>query len=345
MATGTVFDIQRYSIHDGPGIRTTVFLKGCPLSCKWCHNPEGQSADVELTFLENRCGRCGACLAVCRHGAISWGEGEPGGASSLSGRGDDDGASGLDKHGITGGSCAPVTDRTKCARCGECAKVCFSGARELTGKEMSVRQVMSEVERDIPFYEESGGGVTLSGGEPLTQAGFAAELLEASKDRGIHTVLDTCGFAEWSAVDLVRRHVDLFLYDLKLLADAKHRELVGVSNVEIIRNLRELAARGHDIVLRVPIIPGVNEDDDSIGRMGAFAAALPGLIGVDVLPYHHIGAEKYRRLGRPYSLDGLAPPSAERMTEIAGMLAGFGLAVNRRADADRKSGRAKTAKS
>ncbi len=339
MATGTVFDIQRYSIHDGPGIRTTVFLKGCPLSCKWCHNPEGQSGDVELTFLENRCGRCGACLSVCRHGAIAWGGGEPGA------RGRDGGASGLDKHGITDGSCAPVTDRTKCARCGECAKVCFSGARELTGKEMSVRQVMSEVERDIPFYEESGGGVTLSGGEPLTQAGFAAELLETSRDRGIHTVLDTCGFAEWGAVDLVRRHVDLFLYDIKFLDDAKHRELVGVSNAGMISNLIELARLGHNIVLRVPVIPGFNDDYESIHQIGAFAATLPHLISVDVLPYHKIGIEKYRRLGRPYSLSGLAPPPEERMAGIAGMLAGFGLAVNRRADADRKSGRAKTAKS
>jgi pyruvate formate lyase activating enzyme len=224
-------------------------------------------------------------------------------------------------------------------------KVCFSGARELAGKEMSVEQVMSEVERDVPFFDESGGGVTLSGGEPLAQAGFAAELLEASKGKGMHTVLDTCGFAEWSALDLVRRHVDLFLYDLKLFDEARHREFVGVSNVGIIRNLRELAARGHDVVLRVPIIPGVNEDDDSIRRMGAFAAALPGLVGVDVLPYHLIGAEKYERFGRPYSLVGLAPPAEERMTEIAGMLAGFGLAVNRRVDADRESGQVKTAES
>ena len=319
MSTGTVFDIQRYSIHDGPGIRTTVFLKGCPLSCAWCHNPEGQSGEPELVFRENRCGRCGACLTVCKHGAISWGESAADGTGERS-------------QSVEAG--APATDRSKCRRCGECATVCFSGARELAGRTMTVAQVMSEVGRDAPFYAESGGGVTLSGGEPLAQAGFAAELLAAASGSGIHTVLDTCGFAEWDTMDLVRRHVDLFLYDLKLLDEARHGQLVGVSNAAILRNLRELARLGHDVVLRVPIIPGVNEDDESIRQIGAFAASLPRLIRVDVLPYHHIGAEKYTRLGRPYSLAGLVPPSVKRMAEIAGMLAGFGLAVNRRTGAD-----------
>lgn len=309
MATGTVFDIQRYSIHDGPGIRTTVFLKGCPLSCKWCHNPEGQSGEIELIFRENRCGKCGACLTVCKHGAISWDASGP------------DSSRGPDKPGM------PVTDRTKCRRCGECTLVCFSEARELTGKEMSVDQVMSEVERDIPFYEESGGGITLSGGEPLMQGSFALELLKTSKARGTHTCLDTCGFAEWSTIDSVRQYVDLFLYDLKLIDDRKHQEFVGVSNRMITENLRALAQRGHNIVLRVPIIPGINEDDENIRQIGAFAAALPHLISVGILPYHHISIEKYNRLSRPYSLAGLGPPSDQRMTEIASILTGCGLAV------------------
>jgi pyruvate formate lyase activating enzyme len=329
LATGAVFDIQRYSIHDGPGIRTTVFLKGCQLSCKWCHNPEGQSAKPELIFRENRCGRCGACLAACTHGAISWSGGAAGGA----GAGRRAGAEGVVAVRGDGGTGAPVTDRAKCVRCGECAKVCFSGARELIGREMSVGQVVAEAERDAPFYEESGGGVTLSGGEPLAQPEFARELLADLKKMGIHTALDTCGFAEWDTIDMLRRYVDLFLYDLKLMDDLRHRDLVGVSNAGIIRNLSELSQLGHNVILRLPIIPGVNEDDASIRKIGAFAAGLTRLISVDVLPYHHIGTEKYRRLGRPYALEGLAPPSAERMTEIARTLAGYGLAVNRRADA------------
>ena len=327
MATATIFDIQRYSIHDGPGIRTTVFLKGCPLSCRWCHNPEGQFGEPELIFRENRCGRCGACLTVCKHGAISWGSGAPGGTRGP-------GGAARDQRFHTSTPGGPVTNRTKCVRCGECTKVCFSGARELAGKQMSVAQVMSEVERDIPFYEESGGGVTLSGGEPLAQADFAADVLETSKRRGIHTTLDTCGFAEWSAVDLVRRHVDLFLYDLKLMDDARHRELTGVSNAGIIRNLSELARLGHNIVLRLPVIPSFNDDYESIRQIGAFAATLPHLISVDVLPYHKIGIEKYRRLGKLYSLAGLPLPPEEIMAGIAGILAGFGLAVNRRTRAD-----------
>jgi pyruvate formate lyase activating enzyme len=324
LVTGTVFDIQRYSIHDGPGIRTTVFLKGCPLSCAWCHNPEGQSREPELIFRENRCGRCGACLTACKHGAISW-DGNEGGPGVTPERG---------QRGEARGPGAPITDRTRCVRCGECTKMCFSGARELAGREMSVEQVMSEVERDVPFYEESGGGVTLSGGEPLAQAGFAAELLAASKDRGIHTALDTCGFAEWDTMDRVRRHVDLFLYDLKLMDDSRHRELAGVSNAGIIRNLSELARRGHNIILRLPVIPSFNDDYESIRQIGALAATLPHLISVDVLPYHKIGIEKYRRLSRRYSLAGLPPPPEERMAGIVGILAGFGLAVNRKAYAD-----------
>ena len=330
MATGMIFDIQRYCIHDGPGIRTTVFLKGCPLSCAWCHNPEGQSAEPELTFRENRCGRCGACLAACRRGAISWG----GAAACGADVGRQAGAEGAGAGTSEGGPGVPVTDRTKCVRCGECAKVCFSGARELAGKEMPVEGVVAEVERDAPFYEESGGGVTLSGGEPLAQAEFVRGLLAALKHKGLHTTLDTCGYAEWDTIDRLRRHVDLFLYDLKLMDDLRHRELAGVSNADIIRNLRELSRLGHDIILRLPIIPGVNEDDESIREIGAFAASLPRLISVDVLPYHHIGEEKYRRLGRPYALEGLAPPSAERTAQIAGILAGFGLAMNRRRNAD-----------
>jgi pyruvate formate lyase activating enzyme len=294
---GVVFDIRKYSIHDGPGIRTTVFFKGCPLNCWWCHNPESQSQATELIFRDNRCIRCGACLAACAHGAISW---------------DADG---------------PVTDRTKCALCGSCVTTCYSGARELVGQEMTVARVMADIERDIAFYDESGGGVTISGGEPLLQQDFLLALLRVCKEKEIHTAVDTCGFAMWETIERIRQHVDLFLYDLKLMDDARHRQFTGVSNKSILRNLLALSQLGHSIMLRVPIIPGINDDDEALRQIGTFAAALPRLDGVDILPYHHIGADKYLRLGKTYKLSETQPPSAERIDEIAQILNEFGLRV------------------
>ncbi len=297
MTQGTVFDIKRFSIHDGPGIRTTVFFKGCPLSCWWCHNPESQAAEPELVFRANRCIRCGACLTACPEDAIS-----------------------MDSDGVS-------TDMEMCTRCGACVEVCYAEARELVGREMSVAQVVAEVERDVPFFDGSGGGVTFSGGEPLMQWRFLLGLLQACQEREIHTALDTCGFSPWEALDRVREHVDLFLYDLKLVDDARHRKFTGVSNASILSNLHALSREGHRIVLRVPIIPGVNDDDASVQRIGAFAAALPHLDGVDLLPYHHAGVDKYERLSRVYRLPRTHPPSGERMARVAHVLREFGLQV------------------
>jgi pyruvate formate lyase activating enzyme len=290
LTTGIVFDIRRYSIHDGPGIRTAVFLKGCPLSCWWCHNPESQSPAPEMIVRENRCVRCGACVEACPEDAISWDGG------------------------------GPVTDWDRCERCGICAGACYAGAREQIGREMTVADVLAEIERDVAFYDESGGGVTLSGGEPLAQREFTLALLQACKAREIHTALDTCGFASWSVLDGVRPYVDLFLYDLKLMDDSRHREVVGVPVGPILANLRALSERGHAIRIRVPVIPGINDDDESIRQIAAFAASLPGLEGIDLLPYHSTAADKYARMNKPYKLSGARPLSQERMTEIAGIL-------------------------
>ncbi len=296
-STGIVFDIRKYSIHDGPGIRTAVFFKGCPLSCWWCHNPESQSAAIEMIFRENRCIACEACLAACEQGAITW-----------NGNG-------------------PVTDPNKCRLCGACAAVCYAEARQQVGREMTVEQVMAEIERDIVFYDESGGGVTISGGEPLLQRDFLSALLHACREKEIHTALDTSGFAAWETIDRIRGDVDLFLYDLKLIDDARHRQVTGVSNAPILRNLQALSQRGHVIRLRVPVIPGINADDESVRQIGAFAAALPHLSGVDLLPYHHIGIDKYARMNRVYKLPETRPPSDERLAEIAHILDSFGLTV------------------
>ncbi len=296
-ANGLVFDIRRFSIHDGPGIRTAVFFKGCPLSCRWCHNPESQSAHAEIMLHAGRCIRCGACAAVCDRGAIP---AELGDAN---------------------------VDLNKCDLCGACIDVCYSEAREIVGREMTVAQVMSEIERDIPFFDESHGGVTFTGGEPLVQRGFLLELLRECRAREIHTALDTCGFAAWEAFESVRGYVDLFLYDLKLVDDNAHREFTGVSNVLILQNLHRLAAAGHRIILRVPVIPGVNDDTENIRRTGELAASLAHVERVDLLPYHHAGADKYDRLSKTYLLPQTRPPSDARMSDLERALLDLGLTV------------------
>ena len=297
MTTGIIFDIKKFSIHDGPGIRTTVFFKGCPLSCWWCHNPESQALQPEMVFRANRCINCGACVEACPQDAIS-----------------QDGK-------------IVSTDRKKCTLCGDCVAVCYAEAREMVGQEMSVPQVIAEIERDVVFYDESGGGVTFSGGEPLMQHDFLLALLQACREREIHTALDTCGFASWETLDSVRGYVDLFLYDLKLMDDAKHQKFVGVPSELILSNLQALSGHGHDIFLRVPIIPGITDGEENIRQIGKFAAALPHLNQVDILPYHHTAAEKYSRLHKVYQLPETRPPSERHMAEIAQTLRGFGLQV------------------
>jgi pyruvate formate lyase activating enzyme len=298
VTTGVVFDIRRYAIHDGPGIRTTVFLKGCALTCAWCHNPESQAVGYEAMLRESRCIRCGACVDACGHGAISWTD------------------------------AGPLTDRARCAACGDCTAVCYAEARERVGREMTVDAVLAEVARDAPFYAESGGGLTLSGGEPLLQREFTTALLRGAKAQGYHTALDTCGFAPWEAFERLRGFVDVFLYDLKLMDDTRHRRFTGVTNAPVLENLRALSARGHRIVLRVPVVPGITDDAENLRALAAFAAELPHLAGVDLLPYHPIGTAKYDRLDRPYALADTTAPSAQRMAEIARILAGHGLRVS-----------------
>jgi len=298
LTTGIVFDIKQFSIHDGPGIRTTVFLKGCPLSCWWCHNPEGQAKHPELILRPERCIHCGACLDVCDRDAILVDESNP------------------------------STDRERCNACGACAEVCYAEAREIVGREMSVTDVMDEIELDAAFYDQSGGGVTFSGGEPLVQPTFLRELLRACKEAGLHTALDTCGFAPWRVLEDIREDVDLFLYDLKLMDDARHRAFTGVSNGPVLQNLWKLSERGHRIIIRVPIVPGMNDDEENWRQLGAFAADLPSLERVDLLPYHRIGRDKYHRLGKLCPMPETDPPAEERVREIAERMRQRGLAAS-----------------
>jgi pyruvate formate lyase activating enzyme len=297
LTTGIIFDVKKFSIHDGPGIRTTVFLKGCPLHCSWCHNPEGQDPEPQLLYRADRCLGCGECIQVCPEGAIQ-----------------------RDGDVVT-------TDAEACSLCGACVKVCYPDAREMVGRQVSVAEVLAEVERDIPFYDQSGGGVTFSGGEPLLQPEFLLLLLRACKERGIHTAVDTCGHSDWQPLDDIREYVDLFLYDLKLIDDEKHRSFTGVSNQSSLDNLQALSRHGENIILRVPLIPGVNDGEDNLQATGKLAAALPSLMRLDLLPYHNTAMHKYRRLGREFSLPDTQRPSDDHLGVIAGTLREFGLQV------------------
>jgi pyruvate formate lyase activating enzyme len=279
--TGLIFHIQRFSVNDGPGIRTTVFFKGCPLRCRWCHNPESISPFSQLLLREERCIRCGECASFCRNGAIRKIDG------------------------------TYVTDRDICLVCGTCLAACNAEAREIVGREMTTDEVLSEVEKDRVFYDQSGGGITISGGEPLFQHEFLLSLLVASKEKSIHTTVDTTGYASPEILEHISKFVDLFLYDVKTLDDERHREFAGVSNRLILGNLRRLVGWGRHVIVRIPLITGVNDDEASIRGIGEFVQGLGGVSEIHVLPFHTTGIEKYRRLGMTYRFS--AAPSPDRI--------------------------------
>lgn len=284
-ALGLIFDVMRFSLHDGPGIRTTVFFKGCPLECWWCHNPEGISSELEVIYFADRCVRCGDCVAACPHHAITW----------------DD---------------RPVHNAQLCQKYGECAAVCPAEATQMAGRWVTVEQMMAEVARDQVFFDESGGGVTFSGGEPFLQSRFLEEALEACRARRIHTVVETCGVANRAALLRAAPNVDLFLYDLKLMDADKHRRYTGAGNETILDNLRALAETHRNIIVRMPVIPGINDDAQNATDLAQFLK-LAGIRRLDLLPYHEIGSDKYRRLNRAYQLEELRPPSSEQMQKLA----------------------------
>lgn len=267
---GFIFDIQRFSIYDGPGIRTNVFFKGCNLRCKWCHNPESQLRKAQLMFYAEKCVSCGKCAGVCNK-----------------------------------------TFTPECVACGKCAGVCTHSARKISGYETDADAVVNKVLRDTEFYRTSGGGVTLSGGEPLLQADFAAEILEKCKKNGIHTAVETAGNVKPSVLEKVLPFTDLFLYDIKCISPDLHRELTGADNSLILENARMLKSCGKAALFRMPVIPGMN--DGEVKRVSEFAGDAP----LELLAYHKTGCGKYDALNMPYEASEVEPPTEKFMRALA----------------------------
>ncbi len=290
---GVVTDIQRFSIHDGPGIRTLVFLKGCPLVCPWCSNPETQKTERQILFYAFKCIGCGRCKEVCPRGAILEGD--------------------------------IRIDTDKCDLCGLCTEACPPGALQMSGSTMSVGELLDVVEKDRVFYEKSGGGVTFSGGEPLVQHEFLGEALASMREAGIHTAIETTGYARWPVLDGIREYVDLFLYDLKIMDPERHRKVTGVSNEVILQNLKKLTASGAGITVRVPVIPGYTSDEANLRSVFEFVSSLDSTPEVNILPYHKLGKSKYGYAGREYGLDEIEPPEDGEMQAIAALAESYDL--------------------
>ncbi len=288
---GIVFDIKRYAVHDGPGVRTVVFLKGCSLSCVWCHNPESISGLPELSMYPQRCIGCGACIEACPNGVHEFRE---------------DG-----EH---------LLHREHCVRCGKCADACYSEAVVLIGKRMTVEQVMQVLRQDRPFYEASSGGVTLSGGEPFVQGRFTIALLQACKAEGLHTAVDTSGQTSWPLIEEALPYIDLILYDLKHTDSAEHKRYTGATTDLPLEHLRRLSRTGVPIEIRIPVVPTANDAPEVGEAMGRFIASLGNIVGVRLLPYHNLAGSKYISIGRPNTMPQVESPSREDMERVAGYL-------------------------
>ena len=295
---GIIFSIEEFAIYDGPGIRANVFFKGCPLRCLWCHNPEGLEAPSELAYYKEKCIGCGECVKACPHGAHY-----------------------INEHG------EHVFDREKCVACGKCTQSCFASALELFGDEVTVDELLPKLLEDRDFYESSGGGVTLSGGECLVWSNFASELLSALKKEGISTAVDTCGHISREAIDRVIDYTDVFLYDIKGMNVDAHINNTGVSNEKLLENLKYIDSRGKKIEIRIPFVPDHNDAD--IEAIGSFLSKLKNVSGVRVLPYHNFSGSKYEALGKTSKMGDIRIPTKDECKAAEDALIEFGLPVIR----------------
>lgn len=295
--TGRIFDIKRFAVHDGPGIRTTVFLKGCSLRCAWCHNPEGISSAPQLAYLERKCESCGECVRACPNGVHEIADGEH------------------------------LLHRERCTLCGRCIEACMPAALVYYGREISVEECTDLILADRDFYGSSGGGATFSGGEPLLQADFVAAVMENCRREGIDTALDTCAAVPWSAFEKVLPFTDRVLFDIKHADPAAHRTWTGMGNEPIWENLSRLGERDVPIEIRIPCVPGVNTDDDVIRTIGSRLSGIPSVTGVRPLAYHDFARSKYRSLGMEDTMPRVELPDAGMMDRIREILAGYGLTV------------------
>lgn len=284
---GIVTNIQRFSIHDGPGIRTTVFLKGCNLRCFWCHNPEDIRPQPEIQFFPERCIGCGMCTERCENGA----------------------------HAMLNG--VHVYMRDRCTACGRCTETCYAGGVVHVGKVMKVDEVMAEIRQDAAFYASSGGGVTLSGGEPLLQIDFAQALLKACRAEGMHTAIETAAHFPWRRIEAILPFVDLVMMDIKHIDSARHREVTGAPNERILDNARRLGEQPQQLIVRTPVIPGVNDSEDVIRAIASFVATLPNVVHYELLPFHPMAQSKYESFGLDYQAAHLSAPSKTHMTALA----------------------------
>lgn len=293
--TGIVFNIQRYSIDDGPGVRTTVFMKGCPLACLWCSNPESQSGLPEVTYRYTSCKRCGTCVKVCPEQAVT-----------------------LSNDGVH-------IDRVKCTVCGECVKNCLPEALQISGKRMTLDEVWKVVKKDADYYEASGGGVTASGGEILAQADFVAALLKRCREAGYHTCADTSGFGDPAALLKILEYADLVYFDLKHMDPEAHRQYMGQSNELILNNLELVVKTGVPLVIRAPLIPGYNNSDENLRAMAAKVAEIAKDSVVNLLPYHRYGANKYRMIDMTYQLEDVPELTSDELLHAKEIIESYGL--------------------
>jgi len=295
---GKIYDIQRFAIHDGPGIRTLIFMKGCPLTCLWCSTPQTQKSSPDLLYIETHCNKSLRCVDECPEKAIIF----------------------SDKEKIE-------INRNLCNSCGKCVDVCPSQALKLVGEQKTVEQLFQDIKKESNFYRRSGGGVTIGGGEPTMQHEFVAALLKKCKEMYVHTAMETCGYVKWEQLAKILEHIDLLYFDIKHMDSRIHEEITGVSNELILENARK-ASKIQPIIIRIPLIPGLNDSEENILNTAKFASELGGnFLRIELLPYHKFGTGNYEQLGREYKLKDTEPPSEEHMNNLKKIIESCGVKV------------------